>query len=125
MRVSRTVSTLGLVLGLTALSCSDSEGPTSIEIPIATIQIRSGGCFVEEGASCQVLAEAKTADGVIVSNPILRWTSSNSSVASVEGESSEATVRTHAPGDATVTVTDTTGDVSDSMRVTVLLCSKC
>ena len=125
MRVSRTVSTLGLVLGLTVLSCSDSEGPTSIEIPIATIQIRSGGCFVEEGASCQVLAEAKTADGVIVSNPILRWTSSNSSVASVEGESSSATVRTHAPGDATVTVTDTTGDVSDSMRVTVLLCSKC
>lgn len=125
MRFPRTVSALGLALGLTVLACSDSEGPTSIEIPIATIEIRSGGCFVEEGASCPVLAEARTADGVLVSNPILRWTSSNTSVASVVGESSTATIRALAIGNATVTVTDTTGDATDEMRVTVLRCSKC
>ncbi|HET6340652.1 MAG TPA: Ig-like domain-containing protein [Gemmatimonadota bacterium] len=125
MRFPRTVSALGLALGLTVLACSSSDGPTSIEIPIATIEIRSGGCFVEEGASCPVLAEARTADGVLVSNPILRWFSSNTSVASVVGESATATIRALAIGNATVTVTDTTGDISDDMRVTVLRCSKC
>jgi hypothetical protein len=125
MLFPRTVSALGLALGLTVLACSDGDGPTSIEIPIATIQIRSGGCFVEAGASCPVLAEARTADGVLVSNPILRWSSSNTSVASVEGESSTATIRAVAIGNATVTVTDTSGDIADDMRVTVLACSKC
>jgi uncharacterized protein YjdB len=72
-----------------------------------------------------VLAEARTADGVLVSNPILRWSSSNTSVASVEGESSTATIRAVAIGNATVTVTDTSGDIADDMRVTVLACSKC
>jgi hypothetical protein len=125
MRFPNIVSALGLALGLAVLSCSSSDGPTSIEIPIASIQIRSGGCFVEEGASCNVLAEARTLEGVLVSNPILRWTSSNTTVASVVGESSTATIRANAIGDATVTVTDTTGDVADDMRVSVLPCSKC
>ncbi|HKY59486.1 MAG TPA: Ig-like domain-containing protein [Gemmatimonadota bacterium] len=125
MRFPRTASALGLSLGLAVLSCSGSDGPTSIEIPIAEIEIRSGGCFVPEGESCNVLAEARTAEGILISNPILRWSSSNTTVASVEGESSTATVRAHAIGDATVTVTDTTGDVSDDMRVSVLPCSKC
>jgi hypothetical protein len=125
MRFPRTVSVLGLVIGLAVLSCSSSDGPTSIEIPIADIQIRSGGCFVAEGASCNVRAEARTAEGVLVSNPILRWSSSNTTVASVEGQSSEATIVARSIGDATVTVTDTTGDVSDDMRVSVLPCSKC
>ena len=125
MRFPRTVCALGLVLGLTAPACSDSEGPTSIEIPIATIQIRSGGCFVEEGGSCNVLAEARTAEGVLITNPVLRWSSSNTTVASVEGESSTATIHAQSIGDATVTVSDTTGDVTDDMRVTVLRCSKC
>ena len=125
MRFPRTASALGLALGLAVLSCSSSDGPTSIEIPIADIQIRSGGCFVPEGESCNVLAEARTAEGILISNPILRWSSSNTTVASVQGESSTATVRAHAIGDATVTVTDTTGDVTDDMRVSVLPCSKC
>ena len=125
MRVPGTVYALGFALGLTMPACSNSEGPTAIEIPIATIQIRSGGCFVEEGATCNVLAEARTAEGVLITNPVLRWSSSNTTVASVVGESSQATIHAQAIGDATVTVSDTTGDVSDDMRVTVLRCSKC
>lgn len=125
MRFPRTASALGLALGVIVLSCSSSDGPTSIEIPIASIQIRSGGCFVPEGATCPVTAEARTIDGVLVSNPVLRWSSSNTTVASVVGESSTATISAHAIGNATVTVTDTTGDVSDDMRVSVLPCSKC
>jgi hypothetical protein len=125
MRFPRTASALGLAMGLAVLSCSSSDGPTSIEIPIASIQIRSGGCFVAEGASCNVLAEARTAEGTLVSNPVLRWSSSNTTVASVQGEGSQATVSARAIGEATVTVTDTTGDVSDDMPVRVLRCSKC
>lgn len=125
MRVPGTVYALGFALGLTMPACSNSEGPTAIEIPIATIQIRSGGCFVEEGATCNVLAEARTAEGVLITNPVLRWSSSNTTVASVVGESSTATIHAQAIGDATVTVSDTTGDVSDDMPVTVLRCSKC
>ncbi len=125
MRLPRIVSALGLALGLTVLSCSSSDGPTSIEIPIASIQIRSGVCAVPEGATCNVLAEARTPDGVLVSNPVLRWSSSNTTVASVSGESSTATIVAHAIGSATVTVTDTTGDVSDDIGVSVLPCSKC
>jgi hypothetical protein len=125
MRIPRTAYALGFALGLTIPSCSDSEGPTSIEIPIATINIRSGGCFVEEGASCNVVAEARTAEGVLISNPVLRWSSSNTTVASVTGESSTATIHAQSIGDATVTVSDTTGDVTDDIQVTVLRCSKC
>jgi hypothetical protein len=125
MRIPRTAYALGFALGLTMPSCSDSEGPTSIEIPIATIDIRSGGCFVEEGATCPVHAEARTAEGVVISNPVLRWSSSNTTVASVTGESSTATIHAQSIGDATVTVSDTTGDVTDDIQVTVLRCSKC
>ena len=124
MRIPGSASALGLALGL-SLSCSSSDGPTAIEIPIATIRIASGGCFVPEGESCSVVAEARTAEGVLVSNPILRWSSSNTTVADVQGDSNTATIRARAIGNATVTVTDTTGDVSDDMRVSVLPCSKC
>jgi uncharacterized protein YjdB len=80
---------------------------------------------VEEGASCNVVAEARTAEGVLISNPVLRWSSSNTTVASVTGESSTATIHAQSIGDATVTVSDTTGDVTDDIQVTVLRCSKC
>ncbi|HET9581803.1 MAG TPA: Ig-like domain-containing protein [Gemmatimonadota bacterium] len=125
MRVLRTVSGLGMALALSVLACSNSDSPTAIEIPIATIEIRSGGCFVEEGASCPVFAEAKTPDGVIVSNPILRWTSSNTTVATVDGESTNATIHARTIGNATITVSDTTGDVTDDIPVRVLRCTKC
>jgi hypothetical protein len=124
MRVPRTVSALGLALGLTALACSNTDGPTSIEIPIDEIQVRSGGCFVAEGESCQLFAEAR-AGGILVSNPVLRWISNATHIATVEGESSTATVHARAVGNATVTVSNTTGDVSDDVRVSVLPCSKC
>lgn len=125
MRFPRALSALGLAMGLAGPACSSSDGPTAIEIPIATIQIRSGGCFVPAGETCSVVAEAKTAAGVVVSNPVLRWSSSNTTVASVTGESSTATIRAQAIGNAVVTVSDTTGDVTDEMPVAVLPCSKC
>ena len=66
MRIPGSASALGLALGL-SLSCSSSDGPTAIEIPIATIRIASGGCFVPEGESCSVVAEAER--GTVISAP--------------------------------------------------------
>lgn len=122
MRRSSTVSIVGLLLGV---ACSGSDGPTAIEIPIAEVRILSGVCAILEGGSCIMVAEAKTSDGVVVSNPVLRWSSSNSGVASVEGDGNSAVVRGIAIGSANVIVSNTTGNVTDSQGVSVLPCSKC
>ena len=111
-------------LGGFLAACGNEEGPTSIEIEIAHLRILNG-CAIAEGASCQLTAVAMTADSVIVPSPILRWTSSNVTVASVTGESSSATVEGRAIGDATITASNSTFTVSDDVRVTVLPCSKC
>ena len=124
MRHARSIPVLAVAAGLAAASCSNSNGPTAIEIPIADIQIRSGSCAVEEGRTCNLFAEAKTADGTIVTNPILRWSSSNPTVATVEGQSSQAVVSIHSVGTATITVSNTTGDVSDTAKVRGLLATK-
>lgn len=127
MRVLRTVTALGMALGLSVLACSNSESPTAIEIDIAALQINSGVCAIPEGATCPVLATALTAEGIPVSNPVLRWSSSNPTVAAVTVGSTnlQATVHGRAVGSATVRVENTTGDVFDDLRVNVLLCSKC
>ena len=124
MRFPRFAYALGIALGLTMPACSDSEGPTSIEIPIATIRIL-GGCFMEEGASCSLSAEAKTSDGTIVSDPVLRWSSSATNVATVEGDGRTAVVHARALGSATIRAENTTGDAFDDTEVLVLPCSKC
>lgn len=124
MHLART-SIFVLAVGFAGAACSDSDSPTSIEIDIAEIEINAGVCAIPEGATCNLSAEARTADGVVVSNPTLRWSSSNVSVATVQGESSAAVVRGIAIGSATVTVTNSTEDVSDAVPVSVLPCSKC
>lgn len=114
-----------LAFGLAGASCSDSDSPTSIEIPIADVQIRSGVCAIPEGATCTMIAEAKTADGTLVLNPVLRWDSNNTTVAVVVGEGSSVVVHARSIGSATITVSNSSGDASDTERVSVLPCSKC
>ena len=124
MRLARTIPVLALAVGLTGASCSSDDGPTSIEIPIASIQIRSGVCAVPEGTTCNLFAEAKTADGTLIPNPVLRWSSSNTTVATVQGESSSALVSVRSVGTATITVCNTTCDISDSATVRGLIPTK-
>ena len=107
-----------------ATACSNSDGPTSIELEIDDLQIVSGACAMPEGGTCQVTAQALS-NGVPVSNPVLRWSSSNSTIASVEGDGGSALVRGLAVGSARVTVSDTAERVSDDVSVNVLPCSKC
>lgn len=118
------IPALTLALGVVGVACGNEEGPTSIEIDIEHLRILNG-CAIAEGDSCQLTAVAMTADSVPIPNPILRWSSSSSTVATVTGESSNATVRGNAIGSATITVSNSTFTVSDDVRVTVLPCSKC
>lgn len=106
------------------MACSNSDGPTSIELEIDELRIVSGACAMPEGGTCQVEAQALS-NGVPVSNPVLRWSSSNNTIASVDGNGRSALVRGLAVGSARVTVSDTTERVSDDVSVSVLPCSKC
>ncbi|MGH7570509.1 MAG: hypothetical protein ACREMK_01515 [Gemmatimonadota bacterium] len=123
MRIPRTI--FALAIGLAGAACSGDEGPTAIEIPIAELRVTGSCGGMVAGSTCPLLAEAKTADGLVVANPVLDWFSNNPTIASVSGNSSSAVVTAHSEGNATVTVSNTSGTVSDDIRVNVLFCSKC
>ncbi|MGH7549555.1 MAG: Ig-like domain-containing protein [Gemmatimonadota bacterium] len=125
MRLSRTISAFALAVGLAGAACSSGEGPTNIEIPIAELRITNACPGMVEGNTCTLFAEAKTEQRAIVPNPVLRWFSSSSSVASVQENGGSALVTALGQGTATITVTNSSQTVSDFSRVTVLFCSKC
>lgn len=98
-------------------SCGGDDGPTAIELPVDSIEIVQGCTAVFEGERCQIVVVAMTDEGQRISNPVLRWSSSNSSVATVD---SEGLVRGVAGGDATIRVSNTTETASDQTRVRVV-----
>lgn len=101
-----------------APGCSDSSGPTAIEIPISDLVITNDQACrgIVPDARCQFLVEARTEAGQLVSNPVLRWFSSNSTIASVNDSGQ---VEATGSGTAMVTVTNSTGTVSDTAEVLV------
>ena len=99
----------GLILSLTAAACAGGSGPTAIEIPIGRLEIASNGCLsVVEGDTCVIVVRAFSTDGQEIGNPVLRWFTSNSAIAQVEN----GTVSARSPGQATITVSNSTGSVS-------------
>ncbi|MGH7556566.1 MAG: Ig-like domain-containing protein [Gemmatimonadota bacterium] len=125
MRFARTVFAFAMAIGFAGPACDSGEGPTNIEIPIAQLSITNACPGMVEGNTCTLFAEAKTEQGAIVPNPVLRWFSSSSSVASVQENGGSALVTALGQGSATITVTNSSQTVSDDSRVTVLFCSKC
>jgi hypothetical protein len=107
---------LALFLIAPLAGCNDS-GPTAIEIPIESLEITSGCAVMIEGRECTVGVIAMTPEGQSIVNPVLRW-SSNSSVVVIRNN--RGLIAAVAPGAATVTVSNSTGTVSDDTRVTVL-----
>lgn len=93
------------------LACSDS-GPTAIELPIATIVVTQGCPTLIVGQQCRPTVEARTAEGQLVVNPILRWTSSNPGTASV---TDQGLIQARGPGEATIRVSNST----DSARADI------
>ena len=67
-------------------------------------------------------ARGITAEGQIVTNAVLRWSSNANSIAQVNNE---GRVFGLAPGTATITVEASFGQGMDTSRVTVFACTKC
>ncbi|MGH7564360.1 MAG: Ig-like domain-containing protein [Gemmatimonadota bacterium] len=116
MRLARMLSGLVLVIGLTGGACN-SEGPTAIEIPIAKVEIVAACTSVIVGSQCPFRAVATTAEGQIITNPVLRW-SSNSAAARVDEDGRVTGV---APGSADITVANSTFSTFDTTTIIVLL----
>jgi hypothetical protein len=102
-------------------ACSGDSGPTAIEIPLARVEITGPCPFVDEGATCQMAARGITADNEIVTNAVLRWSSSASSIAQVNNE---GRVLGLSPGTATITVEASFGQGRDTARVAVFAPTK-
>ena len=114
MRIQRTIPAL-LAIALFLPACS-GDGPTAIEIPLAVVEILQGCSSVIEGSTCQMVARGLTAEGQVVTNAVLRWSSNANSIAQVN---SEGLVFGIASGRATITVEAALGHGEDSREVFV------
>ena len=103
-------------------ACGGDEGPTSIEIPLAQVEITGPCPTVDEGETCLMTARGITSEGQIVTNAVLRWSSNANSIVQVN---SDGRVFGLAPGTATITVEASFGQGTDTSRVTVFPCTKC
>ena len=119
MKLQRTAPGL---LAAALLACSGNEGPTTIEIPLAQVEITSPCPTVDIGSTCQMTARGITAENQIVTNAVLRWSSNANSIVQVN---SDGRVFGIAPGKATITVEAALGQGSDTAEVLVFPCTKC
>ena len=104
-----------LIAALLLPACGDS-GPTAIEIPLARVEITGPCPFIDEGATCQMAAIGISAEDQIVTNAVLRWSSSNNSVAQVNNEGRVFAV---GAGKTTILVEAALGTGSATTNVTV------
>lgn len=116
MRAMLSLLTLALIA-----ACGGGGGPTAIEIPIAELDIVQGCSSIVEGQRCQIVVRALTAEGQQVSNPVLRWSSSNDGVASV---SNRGLVQAGGAGIVTIRVSNTTDTAKDQTTIYVLPCTR-
>ncbi len=114
MNIRATIPALFLIAPLAAC---DESGPTAIEIPIESLEITKPCAVMIERSDCTIGVLAMTPEGQSIINPVLRWTSSSSAV-SIRND--RGLIFANAPGQATVTVSNSTGTVSANTRVTVL-----
>ena len=104
------------LLLLALVACND-EGPTAIELPIGSLEFttRCGPIVVE--TQCRPGVLARTPEGQAIASPVLRWSSNNSSVASVNDDGVIVAV---SAGDAVITVANTTATVTAQQSILVL-----
>lgn len=112
----KTRSTIPVMLAAALLPACSDGGPTAIEIPLARVEIVTPCPEVPEDGNCQIAARGITADNELVTNAVLRWSSSNASVASVNNE---GRVHGEGTGTATITVEAAVGAGSATTRVVV------
>ncbi|HJU86180.1 MAG TPA: Ig-like domain-containing protein [Gemmatimonadota bacterium] len=81
------------------------------------MEILTGCSTIAEGTTCPMTARGITAEGQIVTNAILRWSSSAGNVAQVNDE---GLVFAIGPGQAVITVEAAFGRGEDSWNVAVV-----
>jgi len=107
----------GFLLAAFALAgCSGGGGPTAIEIPIARIQVTQPCTAVIEGETCRIGVRAFTADDQQIGNPVLRYLSTNESVAPV---SDAGVVSGRSVGQATIVISNSTSTVFAQFQANV------
>lgn len=122
-----TVSQSGLVKGLivgNATITATSEGKSGSSVvtvslaPVATVTVAPDSTATIQGQSAQFTATAKDALG----NPLNRtiaWSSSNTSIATVDGTGKATAVATFGPSTAIVTITATSEGKSGTAKLVV------
>jgi hypothetical protein len=105
-----------LAVALSLPACSGDSGPTAIEIPLASVEIVTPCPEVPEGSTCQIAARGITADNELVTNAVLRWSSSNNSTVQVNDDGRVFAVGT---GKATILVEAALGTGSATTQVVV------
>lgn len=116
MSLLRTVPVL-LAVGVTLAACS-GDGPTAIEIPLAAVEITGRCPDVTVGHSCPMTARGITEDGQVVTNAVLRWSSSAPEIASVNPDGRVFGI---SAGKATILVEAALGEGSASSEIFVRL----
>jgi uncharacterized protein YjdB len=81
------------------------------------VEILTGCSTIAEGTTCPMTARGITAEGEIVTNAVLRWSSSNGSVAQVRDD---GLVFAIGPGQVVITVEAAFGHGEDSWDVAVV-----
>lgn len=116
MKLYRNLPTI-LAIVLVIFACRGESGPTAIEIELASVEILQGCSSVIEGSTCQMVARGLTAEGQVVTNAVLHWSSNANSIAQVN---SEGLVFGITSGRATITVEAALGQGEDSSEVFVV-----
>ncbi|MDX1661454.1 MAG: hypothetical protein R3326_06665 [Gemmatimonadota bacterium] len=105
---------------LIAAGCSDDGGPTAIEIDIARLEFVQECIFVVTGSQCAIVVQAFTEEDQQIGNPVLRWSSSNSSSVRIDEENQNSVVVVGvSPGSSTITVSNSTATVLAQTQVRV------
>lgn len=105
-----------LAVALVLQACSGDDGPTAIEIPLAKVEIVTPCPDIPLESTCQIAARGITAENEVVTNAVLRWSSSNNSVAQVNNEGRVFAVGT---GKTTILVEAALGTGSATTQVSV------
>jgi len=120
------VNSVGLVTGATAGSATitaTSEGQsgsstvtvTNVAAPVASVTVTPGSASVQSGQTVRLTASPRDASGNLLGGRAIAWTSSNATVAAVDGS---GLVTAGAAGSATITATSEGQSGSSSITVT-------
>jgi uncharacterized protein YjdB len=109
----------GVSTGTTTVTAAAGTKKTKVKItitqaPAASVSVSPSSVSLTQGATSQLSATVKDADGSVLTGSIISWTSDNTNVATV---SSSGLVTAHNAGSATITAA--TGGVSGTSRVAV------